>query len=89
MGVMERPRQSTIAIGLIGAGITAYELFCNNDELLTNRTGELLRNPNTRLLTPGMIGATALHLLQLMPSSVDPYHYAGKLRVFTRPDELE
>ena len=87
---MERfrmPRQSTLALGALAVGITAFELFCEDDELITHRTHELLQNPSTRYLTAGFIGATAIHLVGGFNKAkwLDPYYYAGKLRRFTRP----
>lgn len=81
-------RQSTLALGALAIGITAYELYCDDDELITYRVSELLKDKRTRLLTASFIGSTAMHLLGAMPKAIDPYHYVGKLRRFTRPDEL-
>ncbi len=86
---MERPRASTIAISALGVGITAYELLCADEELITNRTAEWLDNPRTRLLTASFIGATALHLLGRLDSRIDPYSHAGRLRRYTRPEVID
>ena len=84
---MERfkPRQSTLALGAMAVGVTAYELTCKREELITNRTQEFMETPLKKALTLSAIGLTSLHLAGYLPKKLDPYHYAGKLRRFTRP----
>ena len=85
---MERfrmPRQSTLALGALAAGITLYELTCDREELITARVSENMETPIRKALTLSAIGLTSLHLAGYLPKKLDPYHYAGKLRRFTRP----
>lgn len=85
---MERPRQSTMFIMGAGAAVTAYELLCDRDELITSRVAENMETPLRKALTLSAIGFTALHLAGYLPEKLDPYHYAGKLRRVTRPDDV-
>lgn len=82
-------RQSTLALGAMAIGVTLYELYCDEDELITHRTQELLNKPETRYLTAGFIGMTAIHLMGGFKNAkwLDPYHHAGRFRKYTRPDE--
>ena len=81
---MERPRAGHIAWAALGASVAAYELLCADDELLTARVQEWRERPLTLAVVTAGIGATALHLLDMLPEAVDPYHYLGKFRQFTR-----
>ena len=87
---MERPRQSTMFLMGAGAAVTAYELLCDRDELITNRISENMETPLRKALTLSAIGLTALHLCGGLDKAkwLDPYHYAGKLRRITRPDDV-
>lgn len=85
---MERPRQSTMFLMGAGAAVTAYELTCRREELITSRVQENMETPLRKALTLSAIGLTALHLSGYLPSKLDPYHYAGKLRRITRPDDV-
>lgn len=71
---MERPRQSTIAIGLIGAGITAYELLCDDGETISDGIWDYMeRSTPSRIFALGAVGVTAAHLMQILPESIDPF----------------
>lgn len=85
---MERPRQSTMFLMGAGAAVTAYELLCDRDELITSRVSENMETPLRKALTLSAIGLTALHLSGYLPPKLDPYHYAGKFRRVTRPDDV-
>lgn len=87
---MERPRQSTLFFAAAAASVTAYELLCGHEELITNRVSENMETPLRRALTMSAIGMTALHLTGGLDRVkwLDPYHHTGKLRRITRPDDV-
>ena len=78
---MERPRPSGVAWSALALGILAYEVLAEDDELLTDQSWRSIDSQNKlrQVSTYFTIGATALHLLRLLPKSVDPYHYIGKV----------
>lgn len=69
---MERPRPSTVAWLAIGAGVSAYELMCPQGETLSERLDPLLEG-RYRHLVAAAVGITALHLMNRIPDSVDPF----------------
>ena len=77
---LRKPRPSEVAWAGLVAGITAYEYLAPKGELLTDqayRNGES-ENPIVKWGTRVAIGATALHLLNLLPRKIDPFVYLGK-----------
>lgn len=56
----------------IGAGVLAYEILCPEGELLSEGVDRGLEKHPT--LTRLAIGATALHLLNMLPEQYDPFH---------------
>jgi hypothetical protein len=56
----------------IGAFVLVYELACPKGELLSEGVDRALERH--KYLTVGAIGVTALHLVNVLPSSVDPFH---------------
>lgn len=72
---MERPRASTVGWAGIAASVIAYDVAVSRDEQLTTRCHEALDGPHKRLVQAGIV-VTALHLLRLLPETVDPFHYA-------------
>ena len=70
--MMEKPRPSTIAWGVIGAGVSLYELGCPQGETLSERLDPLLEGRG-RYVVLGGIAITAAHLMNLIPTQVDPF----------------
>lgn len=56
----------------LGAGVLAYEILCPEGELLSEGVDRALERHPT--LTRLAIGATALHLLNMLPEQYDPFH---------------
>ena len=70
---MERPRISTMAWTGLVAAVTAYELACPDGETLSEWIDPHMEHPLRRALITGAIGATALHLTNLLPKEIDPF----------------
>jgi len=67
---------------VLGAGVVAYEATCSSDELLSVAVDRYLdRHP---WLVRAVVTATALHLLNVIPSPADPWHTVWWLRKLTR-----
>lgn len=56
----------------IAAGVLAYEVVCPEGELLSEGVDRALEKH--RLATLMAIGVTALHLANLLPEQIDPFH---------------
>ena len=83
---MERPRPSGVAWSALGLGILAYEALAKDDELLTDHAYRGIDNENMaiRCGTYIAVGTTALHLLRLIPKTMDPYFYLAKVVRYNR-----
>ena len=73
-------RQGTKAWLAIGAGVLAYEAMCDDGEMLSEVVDDWLEHPVGRYVATAAIGATALHLVNMLPNNVDPIHQIGKLK---------
>ena len=63
----------------MGVGIAAYEVMCPQGETLSERVDTALEgSPIKRAVTLAAIGVTALHLGNVLPPAIDPYHWALK-----------
>lgn len=88
---MERPRPSTVAWGVLGASVLAYEAMCPEDELLSQQCDRWLDSENkfVKFGTYAVIGATALHLANCFDAvkadKLDPYHQLGRLGRYIKP----
>jgi hypothetical protein len=60
--------------GALAAGVIAFDLL--NEETLSESVDKALERH--RLLTMTAIGITALHLANLLPEKIDPFHQALK-----------
>lgn len=61
----------------LAAGILAYEVTCPDGELLSEGVDRALeKHPVATMLA---IGVTALHLANLLPEQIDPFHQGMKL----------
>ena len=61
----------------LAVGVLAYEVLAPDGELMSEGVDRALeRHP---LITTLAIGATALHLLNILPERIDPFHQALKL----------
>ncbi len=76
---MEHPSPSSIAWGILGAGVLAYEYFCPSGETLSEGLDDIAEHPVRKYFLQAAIGVTALHLTNLLPDKVDPIHQVGKL----------
>jgi hypothetical protein len=69
----------------LGAFVLAWDLLA--EETLTHAAKRGLENQHTRPIVAAGIGITALHLLQVIPEHLDPFHqlvesrHLGKDRV--------
>ena len=82
---MERLKASH-AWSVIGLGVLAYELLAKDEQLLSSGVDRALeRSPASRMATTAGIGITALHLLNMLPESVDPLHQAHQSRLNLPP----
>jgi hypothetical protein len=71
-------RPSTAAWGALIGGVLAYEAYCPNGEMLSERVDVWIENHP--VITYATIGMTALHLANLLPPSVDLIHQIGRLK---------
>ncbi|SIS12114.1 DUF7427 family protein [Williamsia sterculiae] len=76
---MERPRPSTIAWAGLAGAVAVYDLTCSPGETLSEGVDAGLETKYKRLIQLG-IGLTALHLLNLCPSALDPLHQLTRLK---------
>ena len=60
----------------LAAGVTAYEIACPKGETLSEGLDELLEHKYWRYAVGLAVGTTALHLLNILPTQVDPLHRA-------------
>lgn len=77
---MEKPRPSTIASAALIAGVALWDFNCGDGETITERVWDLQESKFGRALAIAAIGTTALHLLHVLPPSVDPFVHMGKLK---------
>lgn len=82
----ERNLTSQIALTGLMVGVSAYELFAPKGELITDVAHRNIEseNPIRKWGTRLAIGMTALHLMNLLPKAIDPFHYMSKLRLQDR-----
>jgi hypothetical protein len=59
------------AWGVLGLGVLAYELACPVGQTLSEGVDRALERH--KLLTTAAVGLTALHLLNVLPSQLDPF----------------
>ena len=71
---MERPRPSTIAWGVLAAGVAGYDYYSPKGETLSERMDDWLDSPKTKAVALGAVAVTAAHLVNLLPQRVDPFH---------------
>lgn len=72
-----RKSQSSKAWLAMGAGILAYEIKCEQGELLSEGADRAIeKHP---ILTRTLIGYTALHLANSLPEKADLFHQASAL----------
>lgn len=77
---MERPRPSTLAWGVLAAGVAAYDIASPPGETLSERVDDWLEKPMPRVLALGAIGVTAAHLANFLPERYDPFHRLTTLK---------
>lgn len=73
---MERPRPSTVAWGVLAGGVLAYDILSPRGETLSERADAWIDHENliVRYGTYAAIGVTALHLSNVLPPGIDPFH---------------
>lgn len=69
---MERPRPENIALGVIAGAIAGYELLCPPGSTISEKFDPLLEGKYRHLVTLA-VGVTALHILNRLPTQVDPF----------------
>lgn len=69
-----RPSHKAWLVG--GALATGYEILCPPGETLSEGLDELMEHKYWRYAVGAVVGVTAAHLCNLLPESVDPFHYA-------------
>lgn len=79
---MEKPKPATIAWGVLAAGVAAYEIRCPEGETLSEGVDRALENKKFKSIVVGGIAVTALHLCNVLPERLDPYHQLFKLKKF-------
>lgn len=67
-------RPSTKAWGVLGLGVVSYDVLCPPGETLSEGLDNGLEHPIFKFLLIGAIGTTALHLMNVLPSHLDPFH---------------
>lgn len=73
---MRKPEVSTVAWAGLIAGVAAYDMLAPDTQMLSERVDRgLERHP---LVTTLAIGATALHLLNVLPEKIDPIHQVAE-----------
>lgn len=80
---MERPRPSTVAWGVLAAGVAVYDTLCPQGETLSEGVDRALEHDRGKVAALGMIALTAAHLANVLPQKVDPFHQLTK-RKFVR-----
>ena len=78
--MIERIRPSTWALGIGGAALLAYEAFCPEGELISERCDEWVEHPLKRLALEAGLAAVALHLCNRVPERWDAIHHIAKLK---------
>lgn len=69
-----RGEHAWVALAIL---IAVYEIFAPEGELLSEAVDRfLVRHP---WLTRGVVAVVALHLLNLLPTRVDPVHHVAKM----------
>lgn len=70
-------RPATKAWAMLLVSVVAYDLLCPSGETLSEGVDVMLaRHP---VATASAIGITSLHLMNMLPETVDPWHRALKL----------
>lgn len=70
---MERPKPSSIAWGALAAGVVTFDLLAPEGETLSEAVDRGLEGKYKPLVV-GVVGLTALHLLNLLTPDKDPIH---------------
>ena len=81
---MERPRPASVAWGVLGAGVIAYDILCPPGETLSEGVDRALEHEKYKRVALGAIAITAAHLANLIPQNVDPFHRATQLKRATK-----
>ena len=75
---MKRPRPSLAMWAGVVGGILTYEVVAPENELLSEAADRAIEaHP---ILTRLAIFLVALHLANLLPTRIDPFHYLAKVR---------
>jgi hypothetical protein len=71
---MNKLRPSTKAWIGLGAYVAAYDILAPKGETLSEGVDRALEHDTCRYVTLGGIALTALHLSNLLPQKIDPFH---------------
>jgi hypothetical protein len=66
-------RPSTLAWATLATSVAAYDVLCPKGETLSEGVDRALEHPLGRILAVGAIALTASHLMNLLPTQVDPF----------------
>jgi hypothetical protein len=72
VGAMEL-RPSTVAWGVLGASVLAYDVLCPQGETLSEGVDRALEHNKFKYVAMGAVAVTAAHLLNYIPESIDPF----------------
>lgn len=78
---MELPKPSTMAWCGVAAGVAAYDLLCPQGETMSEAVDRAMEHPVKRIAALGAIAITSLHLANLLPQQVDPFHQLTKFKL--------
>lgn len=73
-------KKADAAWGAIVAGVVAYDVFCPKGETLSERVDDYMETRPGKLAAYSIIGATALHLCNILPDKYDPIHLLASRR---------
>lgn len=59
----------------LAAGILTYDVLCPDGETLSEGVDRALAHPIGRIATVGAIAVTGAHLLNVLPTKIDPLHH--------------
>lgn len=78
---MEKPRPSTVAWGILGAGVLVYDVLCPTGETLSEGVDRAMETKRGKVAAMAGIAVVAGHLANLIPEDYDPLHRATKLKM--------
>ena len=59
----------------LAAGVIAYDVLCPEGETLSEGVDRALERPVYRTVTMGAIAIVGAHLINILPTKIDPLHH--------------